>query len=250
MLGAAAKTARGLDGTLSKSSIRMNRQASFPFKLFGCLTALGSLVPMARMHRLLAACILILTAGCSSADDPLRWTEEVRLPDGRAVTLTREQRFDEVGYLAGYWLEFLHPETKEKVRFDNRGYLRTAALYVLNGEAHLILTPTFAIHMDAYGCPNPPYLTFKYVNGGWLQLSWEQAPRGAWPKNVTLDPKYVRAQIRRYGHRVPVDAVPSMVDAEGAPPVADLHVVSLPVAANQTLACPERREAVAKRIKP
>ena len=78
----------------------------------------------------MTAGLAIALVGCNQA----RWTEDVRLPDGRTITLTRSQDFGgptEIGQRSTttkYWLEFSNPDTGERVRWQSDRDLAPVAL--------------------------------------------------------------------------------------------------------------------------
>ena len=89
-----------------------------------------------------AACLL---SGCT---DRLKWTEEVRLPDGRVVKLERYQKFDGrpaepfgPSTESEYSFEFRMPGTGDEIRWRNKGELATVALAIDDGVPTLLTSP-------------------------------------------------------------------------------------------------------------
>ncbi len=104
--------------------------------------------------------------GCFS-DSNLSWTEDVKLPDGRVVTLSRYVEFKGGGSQFGdpsteslIRFEFKHPSSGEVVRWEStkqQKLQKTIALWLDNGKPMLLTEPAYGGELFAYGCPNPPY---------------------------------------------------------------------------------------------
>jgi len=120
----------------------------------------------------LGVLLLALTA-CSERS--LEWTEDVELPDGRIVLLTRYQEFrgvHEPGQRptpSDYWLEFDNPDSRARVRWNGRRDLGTVALLMDEGMPELLMTPWLG-GLRPWRCPDPPYLLFRYEAGQWKQI--------------------------------------------------------------------------------
>ena len=129
------------------------------------------------LKRLAAALLLsVLVSGCFNDDSKIKWTEDVLLADGRTVTLTRYQEFKgprEIGQPpteSYYWFEFKHPDTGEIVRWETKREPSTVALFIHNKEVMLVAAPRFGSGMEDFGCPNPPYLFYRYSSNRWERL--------------------------------------------------------------------------------
>jgi hypothetical protein len=153
------------------------------------------------MRLMWCGALLFILLGCSRQSSPLKWTEDVRLPDGRVVTLTRYQEFKgphELGdtpSVSDYWFEFKHPDTGQVVRWQSNRDLRTMAL-MMDGKNPMLLTrPAFGSSMWTYNCPNPPYLLFKF-DGAWKQIPVTEIPVKRFRVNMTFGPSDSRREIR------------------------------------------------------
>ena len=137
----------------------------------------------------------------------LRWVEDVRLPDGRVLTLTRYQEF--MGpYMLGdtptesdYWFEFKHPTTGAVVRWDGKRELATVALMMRGETPVLLVTPQFAGDHQ-YNCPEPSYLLYQFENRAWQQVPLATIPVKRLRSNMTYSPKSRRVHIEALGKRV------------------------------------------------
>jgi hypothetical protein len=164
---------------------------------------------MNRRHLWLAmgAMAIAVATGCSAKDTPLKWIEDVRLPDGRVVTLTRYQEFKgphELGdtpTATDYWFEFKHPDTGQIVRWQSDRDLATLAVMMDQKMPVLLAMPNFG-GLDRLGCPNPPYLLYRYEAGAWRQVPIDQIPIKRLRVNMTFNPKEQRVLIRSSNYRL------------------------------------------------
>lgn len=167
---------------------------------------------MNRRHLWLAmgAMAIAVATGCSAKNAPLKWTEDVRLPDGRVVTLTRYQEFKgphEVGETpteSDYWFEFKHPDTGQIVRWQSDRDLATLALMMDGTVPVLLVKPDFGSSMLRYNCPNPPYLLYRF-EGAWQQAPIGQIPVKRLRVNMTFAPNDRQKSIKASGFRLTAD---------------------------------------------
>jgi hypothetical protein len=157
--------------------------------------------------------VLLACLGACNDTRSLNWTEEVLLPDGRVVTLTRHQEFKgphergDTPTESDYWFEFKNPDTAEAVRWRSDRDLATLALMFDGAVPMLLTTPNFGgVHRR--NCPNPPYLLFRY------EKSWSEVPLGTIPVkrvrvNVTAWPKDRRESIRSSNDHLSVEQTQS-----------------------------------------
>jgi hypothetical protein len=146
----------------------------------------------AQIIRLIATTAMAFVLACALSAcgrNDLKWTEDVRLPDGRVVTLERytefkggSSQFGEPSTESLQRLEFKHPTTGEAVRWEStkeRGYLETIALWLDKGTLVLLTQPAYGGDFRRLKCPNPPYLVYEFVRGQWqdkplMQIGVEQ----------------------------------------------------------------------------
>ncbi len=141
----------------------------------------------------------------------LHWTEDVRLPDGRVLTLTRYQEFFGP-YMLGdtptesdYWFEFKHPTTGKVVRWEGKRELATVALMMRSETPVLLVTPQFSGDHE-YNCPEPSYLLYQFENRAWQQVPLATIPVKRLRSNMTYAPKSYRGQIEASNNRLDANA--------------------------------------------
>ena len=144
-------------------------------------------------------------AACGSSS--LKWTEDVLLPDGRTVTLTRYQEFKGPSEPftppteSYYWFEFKNPDTGKKVRWENDRYLATVALSINGAIPQLLTSPNFSGAFK-FNCPDPAYLLFRYIDDRWVPVPLMGIVPTVITSNMTsFDVRYVRQFIEaNHGH--------------------------------------------------
>ena len=164
---------------------------------------------MLDMHnhpRGIATTLLAMTLFLSACSDPLRWREEILLPDGRIVTAVRYQEFKgpsepfKPPTASYYRVEFKNPDTGEKVIWENSRDLATVALSINDKRPELITTPSFGTLR--YRCPDPPYVAFQYLDGQWVRIPLTALARKVVVPNMTIwSIDYLRPLIEAQGHR-------------------------------------------------
>ena len=165
---------------------------------------------MKRIHLLAVICATAAIAACSNESAPLKWTEDVRLPDGRVVTLTRYQEFKgwrnlgETPSVSDYWFEFKNPATGQVVKWKSDRDLTTLALIMNEKVPELLVMPNFG-GFDRKGCPNPPYLLYRYEELRWIQVPVDQISIKRLRVNMTFDPDAERQHIKAANYRLTVD---------------------------------------------
>lgn len=163
---------------------------------------------MTKMLLVVFACLI--SVACSNGGDSIKWTEDVLLPDGRVVTLTRYQEFKgphEIGQpptASDYWLEFKHPDTSELVRWQYGRDLGTVALMVSEGRPYLLVDPHFGSSRRDFNCPDPPYFLYRYENGSWERVDIKSIPVKKVSSNMSYTDEGDRNKIIKSNYRLTV----------------------------------------------
>ena len=172
--------------------------------------------------------VVALLSGCG---DRLKWTEDVRLPDGRTVTLTRVQEFNGPHYLfeeptpSYHRFEFRNPDTGEKVRWEDDRDLATVALSINGGVPELLTTPQFGGPFP-YRCPDPPVVAFQFVKGTWTRVPIQDvAAKVVKPNMTNWVVGYLRPAIEAAGNRLSADFVAEHMPDDIAGRIIDLRGV-------------------------
>lgn len=142
----------------------------------------------------------------------LRWTEDVKLADGRLVTLKRSQVLRGFGSVklgrgnAKQTLEIVHPnDPSQTIKWVGTDHLSTLAVFEYKFETYLLTKPQWGSSYDIYNCPDPPYLLFRYSAGVWAPLPLQASPIKTIAVNVTANVFDAEDQIRSSAYHLSID---------------------------------------------
>jgi hypothetical protein len=183
------------------------------------------------------ALFAVLTLSACFQPSPLKWDESVVLPDGRIVVLHRIQNFDEYDHVAAQSFEFEHPVTKTTVSWRTDGFFTLVALFMVGGEPHIVVTPTFGSHNEQAGCPYPLMFIFRFNGKAWQQIPYAQSPIRVMVNNTTLDPKADRDYIKASGNRLG----PGGVKVRNDPMSQEYQGLNMDKFPTQIFQCPEQK---------
>lgn len=131
-----------------------------------------------------------LVGGCG--DNKLTWQEEVKLLDGRVITITQKRRYENVydGQSSGnlpreFWLIFKLQEfgDKEITWHEN---LFPRVLNVYQGKLYVVGTPWTELEYRQYGKPYPEYVPYRYEAGQWQRISFNEIPEAIYDTNLLI----------------------------------------------------------------
>lgn len=132
-----------------------------------------------------------LIGGCGG--NTLTWQEEVKLSDGRVITITQKRRYESVytGSNSGnlpreYWLTFKLSEfgNKEIIWHEN---LLPQVLNVYQGKLYVVGTPFTEVEFRQYGKPFPEYVPYRYEAGNWIRIPFNEIPEMIYETNLWID---------------------------------------------------------------
>lgn len=138
---------------------------------------------------LLAA--LPLIGGCG--DNTLTWQEEVKLLDGRTITVTQKRRYEKVytgqdfgSVVREVWLTVKLPEySKEEIIWHEQ--LKPRILNMHDGKLYVIGWPPTELEFRQYGNQNPPYVGFRYERGKWIRIPFSEIPESIYDTNLWIE---------------------------------------------------------------
>jgi hypothetical protein len=157
--------------------------------------------------------VLILSAfslsGCGQTID---WTQEAPLHDGRILVVERRSERGppfpgSTGLEVGQTLAFVHPDTNERIKWRIPDGLQPVMIDFDRGVPHYVLKEYTVSDYNKWGCPNPPYLVFRYQKGEWTRVAFEGLPASFLNRNLMTMSK--DAQGLKDGGRVSADQVES-----------------------------------------
>lgn len=140
-----------------------------------------------------------MLGGCG--DNTITWTEEVKLLDGRVITVTQKRRYDEGKMPREFWLTFSLPEFGDQ-EITWHSDILAQVLNVHQGKIYVVGTTDTEQSIRQYGNPNPPYLGYHYETGQWKRIPFTEIPVVIYDTNLLIanappnDAKFVSFEIK------------------------------------------------------
>lgn len=172
----------------------------------------------------------LLLAACNDGRS-VTWTEDVQLPDGRTVTLTRHQDFEGPHELfqpqtpSDYWFEFTNPDTGQTVRWKSDQLLATRSL-AIDDKVPALLTSPVSSGFFKYQCPDPPYLAFQFVDGKWAAVPLTRIAHKIASQNMTYLFADVEPALAAHQYHLTAADIEDTLPAEYRGKVIDLTSLS------------------------
>lgn len=132
-----------------------------------------------------------LLGGCG--DNTLTWQEEVKLLDGRTITVTQKRRYEGVytgqdfgSVVREAWLTVKLPEfgNQEIVWHEN---LKPRILNIYGGKLYVVGFPPTELEFRQYESPRPTYIGFRYESGKWLRIPFSEIPEAIYDTNMWIE---------------------------------------------------------------
>ena len=159
---------------------------------------------------------IVASLSLTACGKTIDWKQEVKLHDGRMIVVERQSklgptRFPEnVALEDAQTLKFAHPATGERIEWVIPKGLQPVALDFDQGIPYYVLKAYTVADYNNWGCPNPPYLIFRYHTDKWQQVSFAELPAHFARRNVVPMSKYIKGiENNRIVTPAEVDAVNS-----------------------------------------
>lgn len=124
-----------------------------------------------------------MLGGCSG--NTLRWTEEVKLLDGRVITVVQKRRIDNDNIEREAWLTFKLPEFSDKEIVWHES-LDLLVLNVYQSKVYIVGIPGTEREFRQYGRPMPMYIGYRYESGQWVRLPFNEIPAVIYDSNMYI----------------------------------------------------------------
>lgn len=128
------------------------------------------------------------------------WKQEAPLHDGRMLIMERRSKLSpsdpfqlSVRFEIAQKLAFTHPDTSEKISWDIPDGLLPVMIDFDQGIPYFAL---LASDYSKWGCPNPPYLVYRYELGKWKHVEFEALPPVLEDRNLIAQSKSVYSGVR------------------------------------------------------
>lgn len=136
--------------------------------------------------------VMPLVGGCGD-NNMLTWTEDVKLLDGRVITVTQKRQYESVytgsnhGTLPReFWLTFKLPEFGgEEITWHEN--LLPQVLNVYQGKLYVVGAVDTQVAFIRYGKPFPEYVAYRYEAGQWKRIPFNEIPVAIYDTNMWID---------------------------------------------------------------
>lgn len=142
------------------------------------------------------------------------WKQEAPLRDGRMLIVERRSKlspsnpFDLSSRMEiEQTLTFKHPDTDEKIKWTIPDGLHPVMIDFDRGIPYFLLETAMSSDFSKWGCPNPPWLAYRYQNGKWNHIAFEEAPSTLILLNLITDSKNAKTGPGVLPHKSYVSAV-------------------------------------------
>lgn len=120
------------------------------------------------------------------------WQEEVRLLDGRVITITQKRRYENIydGQSSGnlpreFWLTIKLPELGDQEITWHENLL-PQILNVHQGKLYVVGVPWTELEFRQYGNPKPSYIGYRFDAGEWQRISFNEIPEAIYDTNLLI----------------------------------------------------------------
>ena len=137
--------------------------------------------------------ILMMGVSMSACSDAGSWQEEVKLSDGRVITVTQKRRYENVYTGQNFgdlpresWLTFKLPEFGEQEVTWHEN-LKPLLLNIQQGKLYVIGRPFTEREFREYGRPFPEYVPYRYEAGLWKRIPFNEIPEAIYDTNLLIN---------------------------------------------------------------
>lgn len=137
---------------------------------------------MSRISVAVFSLMACLSFSACSDERTVHWKQEVQLQDGQVIIMDRTSVQtgtiypENISMEKSQHIEFVNPDTNEKVEWDIPKGLLPYALDFDSKTPYLVLTAYTVADYNNWNCPNPPYLIYRYQDHNWNSISIDQLP--------------------------------------------------------------------------
>lgn len=114
------------------------------------------------------------------------WQEEVKLSDGRVITVTQKKQCENIYICREVWLTINLPDISSEpiVWHEN---LKALVVNVYAGRLYVIGMPPTEREFGMYGRPALPYLGFIWKNSQWNRIPIVEIPEQIYDTNMLME---------------------------------------------------------------
>ena len=130
---------------------------------------------------LIILCLFFFFRSCFGKT--IHWKQEVQLQDGRVIEVNRISKqtgniFPENTIIEyEQHIEFINPDSKEKIAWQIPKGLGLDLLDIDKGIAYLAMRPASVADYNTWNCPNPPFIVYWFKDHRWQKIPFEKLPQ-------------------------------------------------------------------------
>lgn len=126
------------------------------------------------------ALLEVSLVACASND--IRWTEEVKLSDGRVVQIQRHVELTESGFPAqrrgvDKYQEICYPPMN--IHWKSKGGYKPDIFDIVDGKAYIHVPISACVQCMLHGYPETDALYFRWDNGQWRRIRHNEFPNAS-----------------------------------------------------------------------
>lgn len=127
-------------------------------------------------------CLTAASLSLAACGKTIDWKQEVKLHDGRVIVVDRKSKQESMSIPTKGILEpwqqiaFTHPASRERIVWDLPKGLGLWMLDIGGGMIWTVLKPQSIADYNAWGCPSPPWIVFRWQTGIWQQVAMGDLP--------------------------------------------------------------------------
>lgn len=134
---------------------------------------------MKALAKMLCLALLLSVGLAACASNDIRWTEEVKLSDGRVIEIQRRVELTESGFPVqerGFRRSLEICYAPMKLRWKSKGEYVPDIFDIVDGKAYMHVPVYDCISCMLFGYPETDALYFVWVDGQWKRISHEEFP--------------------------------------------------------------------------
>ena len=119
----------------------------------------------------------------TACSNTFSWDEEVKLLDGRIITVQQKRRFDDSRMPREAWLSFKLPEFGDKEILWHEA-LESMVLNIYEQKLYIVGFTTTDIAFGHFNNPKLLYVGFRYDNAQWVRIPFNEIPEAIYEANL------------------------------------------------------------------
>ncbi len=130
--------------------------------------------------------VLGICMNITACSNTISWDEEVKLSDGRVITVQQKRRFDDSRMPREAWLSFRLPEFNDQEILWHEP-LDAMVLNVYRQKLYIVGFTTTDIELGHFHNPKLHYIGFRYDNKQFVRIPFNEIPEAIFDANLWFE---------------------------------------------------------------